>query len=278
VLRRQICAAVVLAALLYPVLSACSSASPRPTPTPSGSVTPRSTPSAPAGSPSTPPPKPKPKPTATQVKQTQPKGFGPGGSLLKTGSSAVALTFDDGPDPVNTPKVLDLLKKYGIKATFCVIGTSARSHPDLIRRIVAEGHTLCNHSWIHRLDLATSADAVVLRDLRDTNNAILAAAPKAKIQYFRAPGGNFTTHLVQLAASLGMRSLYWSVDPKDWDTKTFGHGSAMVNHIIGVVTTRTRPGAIILSHDGHKPDTPVAYRTLLPWLKAHYKLIAMPVR
>jgi peptidoglycan/xylan/chitin deacetylase (PgdA/CDA1 family) len=188
----------------------------------------------------------------------------------------VALTFDDGPDPVNTPKLLDLLKKNGVKATFCVVGYRVRDHPELVRRMVNEGHTICNHSWQHLFDLSQRSDDYILNDLRATNNAIKAAAPKAKIKYFRAPGGNFTTHLVALAKQLGMTSIYWAVDTRDWDFPTYGHGTTMVNHIIYWVKTYTRRGAIVLSHDNLKPDTVTAYATLLPWLKARFKLIRMP--
>jgi peptidoglycan-N-acetylglucosamine deacetylase len=199
--------------------------------------------------------------------------------MRTTGSSGVALTFDDGPDPINTPKMLDMLKQCGVKATFCLVGFRARDRPDLVRRIVNEGHTVCNHSWQHLLDLGatTRTDDYIKHDLQATNNAILKAAPHAKIQYFRAPGGNFTPRLVQIAKDLGMKSLYWAVDPRDWDKATYGTGPAMVDHVISAVEGSARPGAIILSHDNGKPDTITAYRTLLPWLKARFKLIAMPI-
>jgi peptidoglycan/xylan/chitin deacetylase (PgdA/CDA1 family) len=190
----------------------------------------------------------------------------------------VALTFDDGPDPINTPKLLDMLAQCGVKATFCLVGFRARDRPDLVRRIVAEGHTVCNHSWQHLIDLAadTRTDEYIKHDLQATNNAILKAAPDAKIRYFRAPGGNFTPRLVQIAKDLGMTSIYWSLDPRDWEKSVYGTGSAMVNHIISAVEAGVRPGAIVLSHDNGKPDTITAYRTLLPWLKARFHLIALP--
>ena len=80
---------------------------------------------------------------------------GPFGSLATTGTAAVALTFDDGPDPQYTPQVLALLREYEVKATFCVVGENAQSHPDLVQAIVAEGHTLCNHSWHHDVTLGS---------------------------------------------------------------------------------------------------------------------------
>ncbi|GAB4048225.1 hypothetical protein GCM10028775_11440 [Catellatospora paridis] len=188
----------------------------------------------------------------------------------------MALTFDDGPDPINTPKILDELKQCGVKATFCVVGFRARDNPEMITRIAAEGHTLCNHSWQHLFDLAKRDDAYIRKDLENTNKMILRAAPGARVAYFRAPGGNFTTKLVKIASELGMNSIYWHVDPRDWESAKFGKGTVMVNHIIAAVERDVRPGSIVLSHDNGKPDTIVAYRTLLPWLKARYTLIALP--
>lgn len=188
-----------------------------------------------------------------------------------TGSSAVALTFDDGPGAY-TDDVLDLLKQYHIKATFCVIGEQVPSHEALIRRIVAEGHTLCNHTWDHDEQLWHKSEADIRSELQKTNDAIHHAAPDAKIAYFRNPGGNFSKQTVSIAASLGMKSLYWYVDPRDWarpGTQT----------IINNVESHTKKGAIVLMHDGggNRSQTVAALKTLLPWLKARFKLIALPV-
>ena len=239
------------------------------------------TPSAPA--PTTAQPRP-PAPTVRaisctgRIAQNRPAatGTGPGGSVVKTGSPAVALTFDDGPDPINTPKILDQLKQCGVKATFCLVGFRARDNPAMVARIAAEGHTLCNHSWQHLFDLAKRDDTYIRRDLQKTNDAIHKAAPGAKISYFRAPGGNFTGKLVSIAQDLGMKSIYWHVDPRDWESSKYGKGTPMVNHVIAAVERDVRPGSIILSHDNGKPDTITAYRTLLPWLKARYTLIGLP--
>jgi peptidoglycan/xylan/chitin deacetylase (PgdA/CDA1 family) len=201
---------------------------------------------------------------------------GPGGSAQLTGTAGVALTFDDGPDVENTPRLLDLLKQYNVKATFCLVGFRARDHPDLVRRIAAEGHTLCNHSWQHDLRLATRSPERIRGDLQATNDAIHNAAPDAKIKYFRAPGGNFTTGLVGIAHGLGMASLYWWVDPRDWDDTHDGSAQAHISRVAANIRSHLKPGAIVLSHDNGQPQTIVAYRQLMPWLKDHYTLIAMP--
>ncbi|MCW2643173.1 MAG: putative polysaccharide deacetylase [Dactylosporangium sp.] len=203
-------------------------------------------------------------------------GHGPAGSITTTGSDAVALTFDDGPDPKNTMDLLDLLKEQGVKATFCVVGFRARDHPEVIARIAAEGHTLCNHSWQHLQNLSEREDSYLMWDLQSTNDAIHAAAPNAKIEYFRAPYGNFTRRLIDFASKLNMKPIYWSVDDDCWMSSRYGVGPAMTNHMTAVVKRDTRPGGIILSHDNGKPHTIATYRSLLPWLKSMFRLEALP--
>jgi peptidoglycan-N-acetylglucosamine deacetylase len=197
------------------------------------------------------------------------------GALRRTGTDAVALTFDDGPDPVNTPLILDLLKQEGVKATFCLVGFRVRDNPDLVRRIAAEGHTLCNHTWQHLLDLAKRPTAEIVQDLEHTNQAIRAAVPDARIPYFRAPGGNFTKDLVRTVKRMGMTSIYWEVDPRDWEHKKEESGPAHVDRLVHDIKRDTRPGAIVLSHDNKQPMTIEAYRILLPWLKTHFRLIPL---
>jgi peptidoglycan-N-acetylglucosamine deacetylase len=213
-------------------------------------------------------------PAARPVKSNEPNVFG---ALRSTGTTSVALTFDDGPDPLYTGKVLDQLRKHDVKATFCLVGSRARMYPKLVRRIVAEGHTLCNHTWRHRRDLGQQSEKAILADLGKTNDAITSAAPDAKIRYFRAPYGAFSQSLVTLALRMGMTSIYWSVDTKDWDANRYGRGPSMVRHIAYVIKHDTRPGSIILAHDLRKPDTVAALAQVLPWLKANFTIAAMPV-
>jgi peptidoglycan/xylan/chitin deacetylase (PgdA/CDA1 family) len=205
------------------------------------------------------------------------RGSGPAGSLQSTGSSGVAMTFDDGPDPNLTPQLLTLLAQQHVKATFCLVGTQVRAHPALVRRIVAEGHTLCNHTWHHDLYLGKRKPDEIRADMLATNNAIRKAAPGAKIAYFRAPGGNFTEPVATIAAELGMQSIYWHVEPRDWDHTADASDGAHLSRIIAAVQGHTHKGSIILSHDYDEPLTITAYRSLIPWLKGRFHLIALPV-
>src|SRR2546423_546651 len=142
-------------------------------------------------------------------------GHGPDGAMTSTGSSAVALTFDDGPGEY-TNTVLDLLAQHHIKATFCLIGKQVAEYAAQVRRIVADGHTLCNHTWSHDLNLRTRTNDQIRADLQRTNDTIHAVVPDAPIKYFRNPGGNWGTNTVGVAASMDMASIHWSVDPQDW--------------------------------------------------------------
>jgi peptidoglycan/xylan/chitin deacetylase (PgdA/CDA1 family) len=206
----------------------------------------------------------------------RPRFDGPANSATKTGSAGVALTFDDGPDPVQTPRILDLLARHHVKATFCLVGLNVVAHPELVRRIVAEGHTLCNHTWRHSLTLGKQQPAVIRADLQRTNAAIRAAAPGAPIKYLRAPGGNFTPNFVKVAADLGMTSIYWQVDPRDWDHPKGESDAAHRAKVMSAIKTHVHKGSIVLSHDFGQPDTIAAYQAMIPWLQQRYQLIALP--
>ncbi|GAB2598491.1 hypothetical protein Aab01nite_74510 [Paractinoplanes abujensis] len=242
--------------------------------------------SAPTIEPAAPPKATKPKATKPRTKPTtkhpgarkvsNPRFGGPAGSHVLTGTKGVALTFDDGPDPAETPKLLRLLAKHHVKATFCLVGSNAQRHPELVRQIVAGGHTLCNHTWNHSLKLGKNPAPKIRADLQRTNAAILRAAPQAKIKYFRAPGGNFTPRLVAVAQQLKMTSIYWDVDPRDWSHRKGETSAAHQAKVISSVARHCRPGAIVLSHDYAQPDTIKAYKKLIPWLKKRYTLVALP--
>ncbi|MBQ0905730.1 polysaccharide deacetylase family protein [Micromonospora sp. U21] len=209
---------------------------------------------APVGAPqpveSTMPPTPKstPSPRPTRTKPPKPTlrplpAKLPAGLRRSTGVRPVALTFDDGPSPAWTPKVLNQLRAARVTATFCLVGHEVQRHPELVRRIVREGHQLCNHSWRHDLDLARRPVAEIRADLARTNKAIQAAAPGAAVPFYRQPGGRWTPEVLEVAKDLGMRPLHWNVDPQDWDKPTAATIAKRVH-------SGARPGAVVLLHDG----------------------------
>ena len=193
------------------------------------------------------------------------------GAHTGTGSDRLALTFDDGPDPRYTPQVLAALREYDVKATFCVVGENAQNHPDLIQAIVADGHTLCNHSWHHDVSLGNRSTDQIRADLLRTNAAIRAAVPEAPIVWYRQPGGAWTYPVVSVARQLGMTPLHWSVDPSDWQAPGAGK-------IAATVSTQVGPGSVVLLHDagGDRQGTVDALRRILPELSTHFELEALP--
>ncbi|HEX6967398.1 MAG TPA: polysaccharide deacetylase family protein [Micromonosporaceae bacterium] len=213
-------------------------------------------------------PSPEPEPSATPT--PQPTG-GPFGSQHLTGGRHVTLTFDDGPDPEHTPRILALLREHRVKAVFCVVGVQAQAHPDLIRAIAADGHTLCNHSWDHDFRLGSRSPAAIRADLGRTNQAIRDAVPGVPIAYYRQPGGYWTKTVVTVARELGMTALHWTVDPQDWARPG---AEAIARRVID----QTVPGAIVLLHDGggDRRGTVSALRAMLPVLSRRFELAALP--
>ncbi|MFH9404191.1 polysaccharide deacetylase family protein [Streptomyces sp. NPDC017638] len=189
------------------------------------------------------------------------------------GAHAVNITIDDGPDPVWTPQVLGLLRDNGVKATFCMVGPQAEAHPDLVRRVVAAGHRLCDHTVTHDTAMDHKSESYQARQILDAERQITKASGGVRPMYYRAPGGAFTPYSRKLAASHGMRPLGWNVDSKDFERP----GSEA---IIATVKGQLANGPTILFHDagGDRSQTVVALRTLLPWLKEQGYSFGFPVR
>ncbi|MDJ1137086.1 polysaccharide deacetylase family protein [Streptomyces iconiensis] len=180
----------------------------------------------------------------------------------EAGGHSVALTLDDGPHPEWTPKTLDLLKRYHIKATFCLIGPNAERYPDLVRRIVAEGHRLCDHSVDHDTGMDHKSVAYQKKQILDAKAQIDKASGGARIYYYRAPGGAFTPDSRRIAAGQGMRPLGWIVDPGDWQRPG-------ADVILRKAKEQVEDGAVVLFHDGggDRSQSYEALKSFLPWLQ-----------
>lgn len=154
----------------------------------------------------------------------------------------VALTFDDGPDPRWTPKVLDILRAEGVKATFCVVGVVGRKHVDLVRAERDQGHTMCNHTEHHVAHLDRAPTSKVVEEI-DDGFRFLESALGAPPPLFRPPGGHVGPIVIDVAHERDMRVLNWNVDARDFDELP---APAMLASVLGAV----RPGSVILLHDG----------------------------
>lgn len=166
---------------------------------------------------------------------------------LTTGSSGkrhISMTFDDGPHPSLTPRLLDMLKQRNIVATFYVIGVMVRSYPDILRRIVDEGHEIGNHSYRHP-NLANLSNSRLFEEIDRTSDAVDRVV-KATPTTMRPPYGALTRRQRNLLhSSREMPTVLWSVDPSDWRRP----GSSVVRDRI---LRGAHNGAIVLAHDIHR--------------------------
>ncbi|MEU6281000.1 polysaccharide deacetylase family protein [Streptomyces sp. NPDC047028] len=189
------------------------------------------------------------------------------------GAHAVNITIDDGPDPVWTPQVLQVLRENGVKATFCMIGPQAQAHPDMVKKVVAAGHRLCDHTVSHDVTMDHKSQAYQSKEILDAERMITTASGGVRPQYYRAPGGAFTPYSRHLAASHGMRPLGWNIDSKDFERP----GTAA---IVATVKSEIANGPTLLFHDagGDRSETVAALRQVLPWLKQQGYSFGFPVR
>lgn len=152
----------------------------------------------------------------------------------------LALTFDDGPDPRWTPRVLDVLAAAGVPATFFLVGERAERVPEVVRRIAAEGHEIGNHSWSHRSlwlcgPRATGAE---IRRAHETLGALAGTPPR----HFRPPWGMVNAAMFSALRRVGERCVFWSVQPE-------GRRPVAAGRQVAYVLDRTHPGAIVDLHD-----------------------------
>jgi peptidoglycan/xylan/chitin deacetylase (PgdA/CDA1 family) len=166
-------------------------------------------------------------------------------SQVNITEKVLAMTFDDGPHPSLTPKLLDILKARNIKCTFFVIGKQVKMYPNIIRRMIAEGHEVANHTWTHA-SLTSRSDDQIRSELKQSEDALVEVA-NYRPQLIRPPYGAINTRIKQLMYSeFGYPTIMWSVDPQDWRRPG-----------VSVVTSRlvngAHPGAIMLAHDIHPP-------------------------
>ncbi|SDP53234.1 Peptidoglycan/xylan/chitin deacetylase, PgdA/CDA1 family, partial [Streptomyces sp. cf386] len=178
------------------------------------------------------------------------------------GARSVNITIDDGPDPVWTPQVLEVLRDNGVKATFCMVGTQAQAHPDLVKDVVAAGHRLCDHTVSHDVTMDRQSEAYQSQQILDAERMITKASGGVRPMYYRAPGGAFTPYSRHLAASHGMRPLGWNIDSKDFELPG-------TEAMVATVKNEISNGPTLLFHDagGDRSQTVAALREVLPWLK-----------
>ena len=188
-------------------------------------------------------------------------------SSVRNDGNYIAMTFDDGPHPKNTPRLLDILRQRNVKATFYVIGNSVNLYPEITRRIVAEGHEIGNHTWNHP-NLTKLSNASVRKELDTTRDAIIRATG-VQPRTMRPPYGALRTSQREMIHSeYGYPTILWDVDPLDWKRP----GTAVVKSRI---VSGTRSGSIVLAHDLHSTTVDAMPTTLDALLAKGFRFVTV---
>ena len=171
-----------------------------------------------------------------------------------SGKNAVALTFDDGPDPLMAPQLLDLLARHDVNATFFVTGKKAAAHPEIIKQIVRHGHSIGNHSYSHDFLLPFKGSQAIVREIESTQEVLskLGLRPLA----FRPPAGITSPGMLPALLKTGQYIVNYSCRPLDG-------GNRRIKNIARKILKRIRPDDIILLHDNRPNDE----RLISEWLK-----------
>ena len=211
------------------------------------------------------------RPALTNPDITLPSNFskkvGVSHSRGSTTQPYIAMTFDDGPHPANTPRLLDMLRQRNIKATFYVIGQNVKMYPEITRRIVAEGNEIGNHTYTHR-KLTILSDSEVRGEMSKTREAIVSATG-VKPRTMRPPYGALLQRQREMIMNeYGYPTIMWSVDPQDWQRP----GVSVVRDRI---LSNTRNGAIVLAHDLHAPTVDAMPSTLDGLLGKGFKFVTV---
>ncbi len=155
--------------------------------------------------------------------------------------NAIALTFDDGPDPVFTPKVLELLKKHNAKATFFCIGKQVEKHPKIVQQIIADGHVIGNHSYIHSNNYGFLSTDKVILDLKQ-NRQLIENVTNLKTQFFRPPFGVTNPNIARAVKRLNLKTFGWSVRSYDTVAKN-------PEKVFQKISSKIQKGDVVLLHD-----------------------------
>ncbi|MCQ2194907.1 MAG: polysaccharide deacetylase family protein [Paludibacteraceae bacterium] len=159
----------------------------------------------------------------------------------RTTDKIVALTFDDGPHPENTPKVLDILAEWEVEAAFFCIGKNVEAHPEIVERMFSEGHLVGNHSYSHCNSFPLMGVKKMVEDIRKTDE-LIANVTGSPVHFFRPPFG-ITNPLVRDALS------QFNYNVIGWNVRSFDTMSASVDEVYRRVIKQIKPGSVILLHD-----------------------------
>lgn len=177
------------------------------------------------------------------------------------------LTFDCGYENGNTPAILDALKKHNAPATFFVVGHFLESAPELVKRMVEEGHTVGNHTY-HHPDMSSISDKTSFqKELDDVNTLFEEITGTKMANYYRPPQGKYSTANLQMAKELGYHTFFWSLAYVDWNVDAQPSSDEAFSKLIG----RIHPGAVVLLHNTSSTNASIIDELLTKWEEMGYE-------
>ncbi len=175
----------------------------------------------------------------------------------------IALTFDDGPHPIYTAKLLDGLRERGVVATFFVTGANAKLYPELVLQMQKDGHTIGNHTY-HHVQLSQVGEAVFLKELEETN-VVLESIMQEKVQYVRPPFGEWNKSIEK---EIDMFLVLWDIDPLDWCTES-------ATKVAKRVLDQSEDNRIVLLHDGYETTIAATFQIIDTLIEEGYQFVSV---
>lgn len=184
-----------------------------------------------------------------------------------TEKKVIYLTFDCGYENGNTPAILDALKKHSVPATFFVVGNFLETSPDLVKRMISEGHTVGNHTF-HHPDMSSISDRDAFsKELNDLAELFKEITGQTMINYYRPPQGKYSTENLQMAKDLGYKTFFWSLAYVDW----YEDKQPTREEAFDKLLTRIHPGAIVLLHNTSRTNGEILDELLTRWEEMGYR-------
>ena len=184
-----------------------------------------------------------------------------------TTQNTIYLTFDCGYENGNTEPILDALKKHDVKATFFVVGNFLETSPEIVKRMIAEGHTVGNHTY-HHLDMSSisSMDAFK-KETQDVENLFEQITGTPITKFYRPPQGKYSESNLQMAKELGYKTFFWSLAYVDW----MQDQQPSKEEAFSKLLTRIHPGAIVLLHSTSQTNAQILDELLAKWEEMGYQ-------
>lgn len=183
-----------------------------------------------------------------------------------TGKKVIYLTFDAGYENGYTSKILDALKKHDVKATFFLVGNYIKTSPELVNRMLEEGHTVGNHTYSHPDMSAISSKEGFSREIEKLEEAYREATGKEMQKYYRPPQGKFSRKNLQMAKEMGYKTFFWSLAYVDWLNDKQPTKDEAFKKLLG----RIHPGAIVLLHSTSKTNAEILNELISKWKEMGY--------